>query len=461
MRARTVGSEKRTSKRVHRLVVSVAFFLVGILWGTLQLPPAELLRDALRTVVVETQDVTQPYGRFREAAPDSDDVELSAEQRRRIAELESLGYLSGTTPASGKSGVTIYDPQLTADGLNLLTDGHRPEARLVDMKGRVLHQWHFPFERAFPDAATTSPVGHGAEISREYWRRVALLDDGGLLAIYEGQGLVRLTRESELVWAYPARAHHDLEVLGDGTIYVLTREAEIVPAFNPEEPILHDYVSILAPDGSEIRRVPILEALARSPYAALLTLAADAGDIFHTNSLEVLDGRLADRLPAFAAGNVLVSLREIDTIAVIDMQKEVVAWAMTGLWHAQHDPTVLDSGNILVFDNKGDAGRSRVLEVDPVTQETSWVYSGIEHDIYSATCGASQRLPNGNTLITETDNGRAIEVTSDQTTVWEYYAPYRAGPSSDLIASLFEVVRLDPDTPLDWLDSPFYPTPGE
>ena len=35
-----------------------------------------------------------------------------------------------------------------------------------------------------------------------------------------------------------------------------------------------------------------------------------------------------------------------------------------------------------------------------------------------------QRLPNGNTLITEGTDGRLIEVTRDHEIVWEYISPY-------------------------------------
>jgi len=58
------------------------------------------------------------------------------------------------------------------------------------------------------------------------------------------------------------------------------------------------------------------------------------------------------------------------------------------------------------------------------------------------TCGAADRLPNGNTLITESDGGRAFEVTQQAEVVWEFYNPHRAGDNREFIATLFEVIRL-------------------
>jgi hypothetical protein len=55
-------------------------------------------------------------------------------------------------------------------------------------------------------------------------------------------------------------------------------------------------------------------------------------------------------------------------------------------------------------------------------------------------------------LITESDNGRAFEVTPEQDIVWEYFTPNRAGERDEYIATLFEVDRLEPGTSLDWVD---------
>ena len=67
--------------------------------------------------------------------------------------------------------------------------------------------------------------------------------------------------------------------------------------------------------------------------------------------------------------------------------------------------------------------------------------------------GTSQRLPNGNTLITESENGRAFEVVPGGDIVWEYNNPHRAGARGEYIGVLFEVDRLPSDFPLGWLRS--------
>jgi hypothetical protein len=178
------------------------------------------------------------------------------------------------------------------------------------------------------------------------------------------------------------------------------------------------------------------------------------GDIFHSNALEILDGSHVDRIPAFKKGNLLMSFRELDSIVVVDPELREVVWMQFGMWLAQHDPTMLPNGNIIVFDNKGHEGRSKVIEYDPVTQEPVWVYAGSkEFPFFTAAGGANQRLHNGNTLISESDNGRAFEVTRAGEIVWEFRNPARAGENDGLIATIFEMTRVPYDFPLDWMEA--------
>ena len=105
-------------------------------------------------------------------------------------------------------------------------------------------------------------------------------------------------------------------------------------------------------------------------------------------------------------------------------------------------------GNILIYDNGGRGGygapnpgsptglnnairdSSRVIEIDPTTLRIVWEFSGRtmgyrdEYKIYSAYVSSAQRLPNGNTLVTNGSVGQFQEVTPDLEIVWEYISPY-------------------------------------
>jgi hypothetical protein len=177
-----------------------------------------------------------------------------------------------------------------------------------------------------------------------------------------------------------------------------------------------------------------------------------SGDIFHTNTLTVFQGEPC-RSPLWKEGRALVSIWGLDTVAVVDLERGEVVWALSGLWHRQHEPVLLPDGHLLVFDNLGLGERSRVLEIDPLTQEIVWRYEGDpEHGFFSALIGSNQRLANGNTLITESLAGAAFEVTPAGETVWRWQSPFRAGPNQEGVAVLMDVVRLPRESVADWLE---------
>jgi outer membrane protein assembly factor BamB len=343
-----------------------------------------------------------------------------------------------------RSTVVVHDAAAVYRGLNFYVSGHAAEADLMDMDGRVLHRWQYPLRRLWPDLAADP-----ANAKLEYWRRAYLFPNGDVLGIYEGIGLVKLDARSRVLWARRGGFHHDLSVLADGTIWVLDREGKLLPRINPKEGVLEDMVTELAPDGRVIRKISILEAFERSPWAGLLRRMERAGDVFHTNTLEVLDGRFAGRHPAFRRGNILLSVLKLDTLAILDPERGTIVWAKTGRWRRQHQPTFLDNGNLLLFDNLGAGGdRTRVLEIDPASGAVRWQFGGRPgDDLFSKTLGSCQRLPNGDTLVTESEGGRALEVAPDGRIVWEFNNPHRAGDHGELVAVLFEMVRLPADFP--------------
>lgn len=383
-------------------------------------------------------------GRWLERPARSSDPVPTAEQQALIEQLESIGYVGGSQPPVETETVTVYDPARAYPGVNFYTSGHAAEALLRDMDGRLRHRWRYDFHAIWPDRNIPSDM--------QFWRRAHLFANGDVLAIYEGHGIVKIDKDSRLLWANPVRAHHDLHVMPDGDIWVLTRKGRMIPEIQNQKPILEDFISVLDADGNEKRRISLLAAFEDSPFREVWrTQPKRSGDIFHTNSIEVLDGRFVDRAPWLKAGNILTSMLEFDCVAVIDPHTERVVMTWQHDFRKQHDPKILDDGNLLLFDNRGLGEASRVLEVDPVSKRPVWSYAGTaERPFYSQTCGTAERLPNGNTLITESDYGRAFEVTGEGEIVWEFYNPHRAGPQGQYVAALLEMVRLPSDFPMDW-----------
>jgi len=384
----------------------------------------------------------RPRGRWHAVTP----PETGAGGDKDLARVLSLPYARGGAPASGRAGVTVHDPERTSPGYNLYTSGHAPEAVLTDMDGRVVHRWRCRSERAFPDR-TGDDVSDDAVL---YFRRARVLPDGGLLALYQGLGLIRLDLRSGLIWARPLPAFNDLRLTGDGRILTLVKEPREIPELHRDGPVLEDSVVVLDADGRELRRLSLLAAMRRSRFRGLLEPLGPTADILHSNTVRRLED---DRGGPLREGRLLVSLREIDTVAVLDPETGRAVWAQRGPWKRQHEPVPLDDGRLLVFDNRGGPeGHSRVVEVDPVTGEMVWSYTGDPPaELSSEQAGTVVRLPDGNLLITESERGRAFEITRDGEVVWEFLSPHRAGPGDRLVATLFEVVRLPPEQVEPWL----------
>ncbi len=330
--------------------------------------------------------------------------------------LVGLPYVGGMpVPAAAPSGVLVHDRQAAFPGLNLYCSWEASRAALLDMDGRTVHEW---------------------SLESAKWTHVAALRDGSLLAMENERGLVKLDRDSRVRWRFPARAHHYFSLAPDGSILLLSRRTVAVPEIHRKFPIVADEVLVLDPSGREKRRISLLDPFLHPRYAFLLpsvghrdfTGPDPAGtppelDILHANHVEVLDGRHADRSPLYAAGNLLVCLRTLDLVAILDGRTSEILW-LWGISTLQrpHHPTMLPDGHVLLFNNG--VAESETLEVDPMSGRVVWsCRPGPE--FFTRTRGAAQRLPNGNTLLTESEKGLVREVDPGGRVVWSFANPDR------------------------------------
>jgi hypothetical protein len=341
----------------------------------------------------------------------------------------------------GLTGLGRYQPQRAFDGYTVYTPvapGH--PIRLIDMQGATVHEWRLPTEELAGPRDDGLDLKPGERITIAYPR---VFPNGDLLLVLGvppfytpwGMGIVKLDKDSNVIWKFLKQAHHDLDIGPDGKVFGLLHSVVKEPWPGLERiqlPFIDDQVVVLDDNGKQLDVVSVLQAIQDSPYQALLQYARPdrpKGDLLHVNSITYLDETTASFFPGASAGNVLLSLRQISVIAVLDIESRSIKWALRGPWHVQHDPDVLPDGNMLVFDNRGDilnGGGSRVVEFNPRTMKIIWQYPGDGGErMYTSIYGSQQRLPNGNTLISESNNGRLLEVTRTGDIVWEYRIPER------------------------------------
>ena len=382
--------------------------------------------------------------------------------------------IDGNRPPAPKweLGVAVHDEARVQPGYTVYTSvGSWSPVRLVDMEGNVVHEWNIPRELAviedrddglvFP--RPINPPVTDVHVYPNGNLLVALGNDLGFPPF--GYAVVLLDKDSNLLWTYSKDAHHRLNVAENGDIAVLLnawieepwKGLESIPV-----PFRDDEVAILDADGKEKKVISVMRAFQRSEWrGALKQISHDPrfDDKFHANAVKWLTAEQARRIPNAKEGDVLLSMRNVNLLAVMDVEEGVITWAARGPWYMQHDPHVLPNGNIILFDNHGELKhprRSRVLEINPETMGIEWEWPGKhDYDMYTSIAGAIDPLENGNVLIAETNRGRLLEVTRDGDVVWEFRVPERKQGKGKrgkpyTVTKAWNPKRIDPAT-LDFL----------
>ena len=127
-----------------------------------------------------------------------------------------------------------------------------------------------------------------------------MFPNGDVIGLFEaigdspwGYGLVKVDRDSNVIWKYADRVHHDMEVQPDGGVLTLThefRDTQTHPPANVKHlarRVLDDFVVQLLPDGKETRRVSLLDAFADSDFHHVFDdVSTHQWDAIHTNTVK-------------------------------------------------------------------------------------------------------------------------------------------------------------------------------
>lgn len=336
-------------------------------------------------------------------------------------------------------GTTLYNPTACSGGYNLI--GASREVTLINMNGEVVHRW------------LVDPQG-----KKGFMHRVRLLPSGRLMVLFGGGERVNHVAEFDWqgceTWAYAhdTAMHHDFWPAEDGSVFLIAVRhlpeeylAKITDPQRRKVAVFGDELFQVNRQGEIVWRWVQHEHMDVNwfnPLPANVNWNAgpDANTITdwtHTNTIQVLpENKWYDAGDTrFKPGNVLQSLRQLDTISIVDYQTHEVVWSYTGNYNGgmsgQHEPHMIakgipGEGNITVFDNGASprhdlahCGCSYVLEINPSDNSLVWVYDD-SHRLFARFTANCQRLPNGNTMILESMCRRLFEVTPDKQTVWEH-----------------------------------------
>ena len=321
-------------------------------------------------------------------------------------------------------GVTAFDEERACPGYVMFTPNFGPgEPRIIDLHGNIVHRWQIPHPPGF--WGYVLPNGN-------LFYNCKIRDDSPVpfptWAILRGGAMIETDWNGNILWEHHDNWHHHdgRRTESGGAIYLgLYRvpddfAATVKGGIPVEEGIdmwADELVEVDA-DGNRVWSWLAHEHL--DVETEVLTFNHPRENWTHGNTIAPLPD---DR--------VLVSFRSISTVCIIDKATGNIEWKMGGdVLAQQHDPSMLDNGNVLIFDNgtqrRDDAfAFSRVIEVDPSTSEIVWEYRDQPMlNFHSNIISGARRLPNGNTLITEGFFGRIFQVTPEGEVVWEYINPY-------------------------------------
>jgi hypothetical protein len=331
-------------------------------------------------------------------------------------------------------------------GYTLFAQLATEEMLLMGMDGTIAHRW-------------ASPKPDWGFYTGE------LLENGNLLALISvaaerrpgGAGaLVELDWEGRLVWYYENPGlHHHFTRLANGNTLAITwerlpadigsRVLRVRDGDMPSKPgteVLGDVLIEVNPSGETVWQWRIENVFV--PEEDRTCYFHEFPEWTHCNSVAEL-----------ANGDILVSFRLIDTIAIIEKATGKLRWKWgRGVLGHQHDASMLENGNILVFNNEwhriGALDASALVEVSPTKNEVVWKFvPSPAASFYTGFLGGAQRLPNGNTLACEGSCARLFEVNQAGDLVWEYNHPVKPLTDSRLVpARRFGIVnarRYGPD----------------
>jgi hypothetical protein len=336
-------------------------------------------------------------------------------------------------------GIVRFESEHVFPGVTLIsgawkdTEDWHHGFRLIDLDGEVLHEWKIDPRDIWdkPPHKDSCPRSYHDK-RKTYLQGVLLLTNGDLVFNIELLGLVKMNSNSEVVWKLPYRTHHSIFEDSEGNYWACGAKwhnNEVHEYVGLTPPFWADMIVKVSPEGVVEREISLLEVIYRSGYDGLVH--KHEGDVLHTNDIEVLSKHKAEAFDLFQAGDIMVSMRHLNTVIVIDGKTERIKWSLTHPFIAQHDPDFTEDGHITVFDNHSDyVGHqyreqgSRIVCIEPSTKKLTTLYGWREDQyFFTEVGGLHQRLPNGNMLITESRPGRVFEITADGQVVWSWIAP--------------------------------------
>ncbi len=362
-----------------------------------------------------------PHGHL---APLVDDIEqfFTESHQESVADIVRFDHQERRN-SFGFSGFRAVDTDFHDDGYLLIAGYSKRHgvavAQLFDIAAqRILHTWVPDLDAIF--RLTPNHQG-GVNTRMAYRTQHPLLMDNGDLVITSGEGpLVRIDPCGRPVWAIDRHFHHSIERDLEGNL--------VVPLVLAEGPnakgvvVRDDGFAIVSPDGEILGEYAISDALERDYRALVYGVGVFEVDRYHLNDVQPLPDRPAEE-------GVLLSIRNLSSVAHFVPATGEIRWLKTGPWLNQHDIDYLGDGRYSVFGNELVRGPEKILgtghsQIYIYQPETGSVEKPFREALIAADMrtpyeGRADILANGDAFIEETNRDRILRV-SPAGVRWEY-----------------------------------------
>jgi hypothetical protein len=356
----------------------------------------------------------------------------------------------GCLPYDYDITVSHYDPARAYNGQTFfLAHVWYPAFFAVDMNGQVLWERQHQF--------TIEGDGMGFDV----------MEDGNVLALEnlpDVQACVINPETNTLTWQKPAaEGHHCIIESPWGTAFYL--EQYTIPATYPPwgtcQLMVDAIKEIDLVSGQTVWdwRLPDYVDPVQHHPDRMCASGKGFGDWSHCNTVEltrnfVFKGKSYDTV-------LFLNSRHLDTFWAIDYPSGGIIFSVgqhgtmgrrelpqEPLFDYSHQLTYLGNNRFLMYDNgnnrKVKTSRALEIEVNPIlgTVNEVWSWTDPEEHQFNDWGGDADRLPNGNTLITDVLLAKIMEVTPNGDKVWQMRLHHPQAPDNVSLHTVFMFKRV-------------------
>jgi len=243
-------------------------------------------------------------------------------------------------------GVVKHDPQQASKGLTVLQGifPGGPQLRLIDMYGKLLHTWPVDFFKIWPNPSHLSNQQIPKTPFNYSIKGNMVLPDGSVIVNLTSLGTAKLDKCGKVLWTVDRMTHHFVVPTHDGNYWIgahrdIDEIADELLFFNIKRSWLKEEnnrnyentLLLVRPDGEILKELSILQACYDAGYEGHIfdSFQLYKGDLTHTNDIEEVTQALADKIEVVNKGDLLVSIRNLNMLAILDIESGAIKLTMT------------------------------------------------------------------------------------------------------------------------------------